>query len=272
MAQHTSPIPHLSSNMGQTDLILIDPHTREEYDIGELLRQNNNVTMGRHFCNTVRLPVDNLNLSRHHAIITPEGDGDAILFTPLSTLKATYMDGTMLKPYQEYELVSGNILTFGTPHDNMIDQITGDMVYNYTFHVHVKARKRKRGIQSETMDNITCAICIDVIAAAHSLECSHIFCGTCIWRALKSKNACPLCRRPCRNMPVAQPLMQTLITEIVDAEQQGSLRKRASEFKEYLRSSEYALTERMMNTERVKYASELVRSHIASVPTSVLID
>jgi hypothetical protein len=44
--------------------------------------------------------------------------------------------------------------------------------------------------------NLECAICKDLLAAAHLLACGHWYCGVCLaqWLELQQEPSCPSCR------------------------------------------------------------------------------
>jgi hypothetical protein len=44
--------------------------------------------------------------------------------------------------------------------------------------------------------NLECAICKDLLAAAHLLACGHWYCGVCLaqWLELRQEPSCPSCR------------------------------------------------------------------------------
>ena len=41
-----------------------------------------------------------------------------------------------------------------------------------------------------------CAICLDTLKNARTLKCKHVFCTSCVERALKYDNRCPVCKEP----------------------------------------------------------------------------
>jgi hypothetical protein len=59
---------------------------------------------------------------------------------------------------------------------------------------HVPARLLLQRVASHA----TCAICLDVAVAPHTLPCTHSFCGACLARLLAAPGAiaCPACRAP----------------------------------------------------------------------------
>ncbi|XP_031490202.1 uncharacterized protein LOC116257511 [Nymphaea colorata] len=59
-------------------------------------------------------------------------------------------------------------------------------------------KKFASGSSSRPMEmkvNLTCAICMDTMKEETSTLCGHIFCHSCITRAINLQKRCPTCRR-----------------------------------------------------------------------------
>ncbi|XP_053991037.1 uncharacterized protein LOC128883074 isoform X2 [Hylaeus volcanicus] len=54
--------------------------------------------------------------------------------------------------------------------------------------------KRSAGYPKCSLDELYCAICLEVFCRPVVTECWHIFCVDCIKSSLHRKNSCPLCR------------------------------------------------------------------------------
>jgi hypothetical protein len=81
---------------------------------------------------------------------------------------------------------------------------------------------------AETLgEELSCAVCFNLLCAPHALPCGHTFCGACLWEhARKSANlaslSCPTCRAP---LPPAAPGLQRQLSaylcrarQLLDAE------------------------------------------------------
>lgn len=54
----------------------------------------------------------------------------------------------------------------------------------------------------------TCPICFDVMQEPRLLPCTHVFCASCISRALENRQHCPLCNQPVRSLRLLIPVPQ----------------------------------------------------------------
>ena len=54
-----------------------------------------------------------------------------------------------------------------------------------------------------------CAICLDTLKNARTLKCKHVFCTSCVKRALKYDNRCPVCKEPQGAVQGNQPKGET---------------------------------------------------------------
>ncbi|KAJ7071522.1 hypothetical protein C8F01DRAFT_1110870 [Mycena amicta] len=69
-----------------------------------------------------------------------------------------------------------------------------------------KKKRKMARILDGFEDELTCAICCDLLAAAHLLNpCGHSFCGECVWQwnRVKMKSNCPVCRTALKTSPMA---------------------------------------------------------------------
>jgi hypothetical protein len=57
---------------------------------------------------------------------------------------------------------------------------------------YASPNKKQRVIR----EPILCPICFDPPKQVTSTECGHLFCRSCLFKALKERRNCPLCRRP----------------------------------------------------------------------------
>lgn len=63
---------------------------------------------------------------------------------------------------------------------------------------NTKPTEMDKDLRQISSSNLDCAVCKDLLAAAHVLGCGHMFCGTCLaaWLELKHDPTCPGCRAP----------------------------------------------------------------------------
>ncbi|BFZ22130.1 hypothetical protein BsWGS_25169 [Bradybaena similaris] len=63
---------------------------------------------------------------------------------------------------------------------------------------------------------LICGICMGVLEAPYETPCRHVFCRHCIFRALRGKRKCPICRAPCTRKKCREvvPLVQQLINNL----------------------------------------------------------
>lgn len=50
-------------------------------------------------------------------------------------------------------------------------------------------------VKQAVHSHLLCAICRELVVAAHNLRCGHLFCGPCLAAWLRRKKDCPTCRR-----------------------------------------------------------------------------
>ena len=70
---------------------------------------------------------------------------------------------------------------------------------NLTNAFNAEKKELKKKHQEQNMESETCAICMEDIDAktgknVAKTNCGHTFCLTCLVRALKDNNTCPMCR------------------------------------------------------------------------------
>jgi hypothetical protein len=64
-------------------------------------------------------------------------------------------------------------------------------------------------------EEFTCAICLDYMLQAHTLDCGHSMCGPCIVQALENQRACPCCRAPTNKAPVRSHALDNAIEKLI---------------------------------------------------------
>jgi len=66
-------------------------------------------------------------------------------------------------------------------------------------------------------ESCVCPICTQIIIGSSTLSCGHTFCREClfVWRVVKSKSTCPMCRRTSDAAPHPSFLLDAFIDEKV---------------------------------------------------------
>ncbi|KAG2482365.1 hypothetical protein HYH03_018715 [Edaphochlamys debaryana] len=84
------------------------------------------------------------------------------------------------------------------------------------------AKKAKTGVTTAKdvaqllSNHLTCSICHDWLAGAHTLSCGHMFCGICLASWLSQKQTCPECRKPNASVPVRCRGVDNTVSDILN--------------------------------------------------------
>ena len=70
------------------------------------------------------------------------------------------------------------------------------------------------GVVSSISEEFTCVICQELFINAHTLQCSHSFCECCIKDWIKTKQQCPICRKPVGPGPVRTLALDNAIATV----------------------------------------------------------
>ena len=177
-------------------------------------------------------------ISRHHAEI--HRIHDTYLLVDCGSRGGTWLNGKRLPEREPAPLAEGDRLALAC------DPSTGEAACRLEFvrctppqtgqlpvPPVVAPRPRPEGpeapvlggqptIQRWAEDLATCAVCQEVLVAAHgSMNCSHRFCGECIQRWVALRGTCPECRTPV-GVPVPLPAMDALAEEVASALADGN--------------------------------------------------
>jgi hypothetical protein len=81
--------------------------------------------------------------------------------------------------------------------------------------------------------DLTCSVCLCVMAAPHAAACGHLFCGQCILTWLLQKPCCPVCRAPsgaAHPVQFADALVRDALAGGLPAEERVDLDKRLADW------------------------------------------
>lgn len=70
---------------------------------------------------------------------------------------------------------------------------------------------RGTGLRDAVAEEFACAICQEVMVAPQLLQCSHSFCGPCLYNWLERKLECPVCRTNVDTMPYSVRAVDKMI-------------------------------------------------------------
>lgn len=70
------------------------------------------------------------------------------------------------------------------------------------------------GVVSSMREEFTCVICQELFICAHTLSCSHSFCGSCIKEWMKTHKDCPICRKRSTTQPIRSLALDNAITTV----------------------------------------------------------
>ena len=139
----------------------------------------------------------------------------------LTTVRAQ-VDGAQLANGERRKLTEGCVVTFGGPKWVLRDSAPQMNPYYYTV-VGLAKRRRTALIGTARTLDLTCGLCYDPLVHVHVLACGHHACGECIWKWTAERVhggarrcTCPFCRAESPSGPVACPLLDQLLEEVVE--------------------------------------------------------
>ena len=158
-------------------------------------------------------------VSRLHAVFRSTSDGTLIL-TDLRSNNGTYVchDGEpmrRLEPDQEWVVLDKDQICFGLAVFRSNGRsVNSPFLFEFISHnaEEQQAEAQAEGDADESVlevmsSHLNCAICHDLMVNPHSLQCGHIYCGTCITAWTRTSCTCPVCRKtiatalvPCRQL------------------------------------------------------------------------
>ncbi|KAK3234522.1 hypothetical protein CYMTET_55073 [Cymbomonas tetramitiformis] len=171
------------------------------------------IHIGRLLGNDILLvdPTHPLHVSRKHATITWSNEGDETRFyiSDNGSSNGTYVDGEKLEKGNPRQIVDGSSIDFGTCYAGS----RRVSLFTYKFYKNGYSAKDLRETSVNDADmfqDLTCPICMELIAGAHSLACGHVFCGACIFKWWHNKKVCPQCRDD-RGVLVENPIVDNFV-------------------------------------------------------------
>lgn len=142
-------------------------------------------------------------VSRQHAEVHRVG---AVCFiVDCGSMAGTWVDGALLAPHQPRELRPGARVTLAGP-----DAARAAITFTFLDGEDEKKGALEQAVRTEAQ----CAVCQELLVAAHALECSHAFCGECVARWARLHRTCPLCRAPARAPPVPVRALDALVDAV----------------------------------------------------------
>jgi hypothetical protein len=184
--------------------------------------------------NSVRIP---LLISRDHAIIRFKEDGTTTIES-LSETNGTYINNVLID--EEKTIENGWVISFGGPSFVIRENSSIKNPFRYTF-IDQKKKRRAEALSVESKrkridEELECAICHEIMIKPYGLQCSHVFCGDCLFTSLKYNRRCPYCRKDTYEIPVAQRTVEQIIELIYESCPERD--RRANEFNRFLKSQE----------------------------------
>ncbi|KAK3259171.1 hypothetical protein CYMTET_31831 [Cymbomonas tetramitiformis] len=140
-------------------------------------------------------PTHSLHISRKHATINwaDEGGETQFYIRDNGSSNGTYVDNEKLEKGKPKKLVDGSTIEFGT----CFCGSRRVALFTYKFYKNGYSAKELRETcvnDADMFQDLTCPICMELVAGAHSLACGHVFCGACIFQWWQHKKVCPKCR------------------------------------------------------------------------------